>query len=217
MILLVSYDSPERNATTGVLRQAGYEVLEASTGQEALRLVENGPELVLLDVNLTDINGYEVRRRIKANPDTSAIPVVHLSASYPSVADRIAALEEGAEACLTQPVDALDLLATIRTCLRLKASEAAVRLLDSSYRALVETASDGIFCAGRDGGILDANAAGCRMLGYSREGLLALNIRDFMASEEIERVRARDCPGERRSSRPQRMALTPQGRFALSL
>lgn len=108
-----------------------------------MRLIEHGPELVLLDVNLTDIDGYQVRRRIKANPGTSAIPVVHLSARYASIEDRIAALDQGAEACLTQPVDALDLIATVRTCLRLKASEAALRLRDSSYRALVESCPSG--------------------------------------------------------------------------
>ena len=188
MILLVSHDSPERNATARILRQAGYEVLEAATGQEALRLVEDGPELVLLDVNLPDINGFEVRRRIKANPQAAAIPVVYLFASYGTDADRIATLDEGAEACLTQPVHALDLLATVKLCLRLKASETAVRLRDSSYRALVESASDGIFCTSRDGGFLDANAAGCRMLGYKREELLALNVRDVFAPEETARV-----------------------------
>src|ERR1700678_298635 len=117
MILLVNHDGQERNATTRILRQAGYEVLEAATGREALGLAADGPELVLLDVNLADINGFEVRRRIKANPHTSAIPVVHLSASYGTAADRIAALDEGAEGCLTQPVDPLDLLAPVRTCL----------------------------------------------------------------------------------------------------
>ncbi|HLG99418.1 MAG TPA: EAL domain-containing protein [Bryobacteraceae bacterium] len=188
MILLVSHDSRDRHETSRILRQAGYEVREESMGLEALRVAEELPELVLLDVNLADINGFEVRRRIKANPHTSAIPVVHLSAVYPSDADRITALSEGAEACLNQPVDALDLLATVKICLRLKASQAAVHQLDSSYRALVESASDGIFCTGADGGFLDANAAGCRMLGHTREELLALNIRDFIAPDEIARV-----------------------------
>ncbi len=188
MILLVSHESQERNATALILRRAGYKVLEAATGEEALRLVEDGPELVLLDVNLPDFNGFEVRRRIQANGHTAAIPVVHLSASYGTDADRIAALDEGAGACLTQPVDTPDLLATIRTCLRLKASQAAVRSLDSSYRALVESASDGIFRIGAEGGFVDANAAGCRMLGDSREGLLASNIRDYIPPEGIARV-----------------------------
>ena len=138
MILLVSHDSPQRNATARILRQAGYEVLEAATGQEALRLVEYGPELVLLDVNLADINGFEVRRRIKANPQTSVIPVVHLSANYGTDADRIAALDEGAEACLTHPVDPLDLLATVKMCLRLK------ELLALNIRDFI--AAEGIDC-----------------------------------------------------------------------
>jgi PAS domain S-box-containing protein len=106
-----------------------------------LSLVQCGAELVLLDVNLADLSGFEVRRQIKANPHTSLIPVVHLSASYRTDAERSAALNEGAAACLIQPVDRLDLLATVRTCLQLKASEAALRSLVSSYRALVQSAS----------------------------------------------------------------------------
>ncbi len=153
VILLVSREDPERSATALFLRQAGYQVLEASTGQEGLRLVQHGPELVLLDVNLADLNGFEVRRRITANPHTSIIPVVHLSANYGTDAERSAALHEGAAACLTQPVDRLDLLATVRTCLRLKASEAAGRSRDSSDPALVQSASAGRAANGKPDGV----------------------------------------------------------------
>ena len=188
MILLVSHDSPERDATTRILRQAGYEVLQATTGGEALRLAGEGPQMVILDVNLADINGIEVCRRIKANSDTAAIPVVHLSANYGTAADRIAALDGGAEACLMRPVDPLDLLATVRMCLRLQVAEGAARLIESSYRALVESTSDGIFCVSADGVLVDVNAPGCRMFGYSREKVLALSIHDVFDADDIARV-----------------------------
>ena len=188
MVLLVSHDGVERGATARILREAGYDVLEAATGWDALRLAEDSPEVVLLDVDLPDINGFEVRRRIKANPRTACIPVVHLSACYGDAEDRLAALDGGADACLTQPVDAVDLLATVRTCVRLKAAEAAVRLHESSYRTLVESASNGIFCARPDGGFVDVNAMGCRMLGYTREEVLARNVRDIVEAAEIARV-----------------------------
>jgi len=129
MILIVNHDTPERNTIARILLQAGYEVIEATSGQEALRLVEDGPEMVFLNVDLSDLTGYEVRRRIAANPKTAAIPVVYLSVSYGTEADRIAALNEDAVACLIQPIDPLELLATVRICLRLNASTTEVRLL----------------------------------------------------------------------------------------
>src|SRR5579862_5630502 len=188
MVLLVSHDGVERSATARILREAGYDVLETATGREALRLAEDGPQLVLLDVSLPDMHGFEVRRRIQANPRTACIPVVHLSASYGNAADRLAALDEGAEACLTQPVDALDLLATVRTCVRLKAAEAAVRLHESSYGTPAESASDGVFRAGRESGFVNVNAMGRRLFGYAREEVPARNDGDIIAAEEIARV-----------------------------
>ena len=69
----------------GALRQAGFTVLEAATGAEALRLTaEHKPALVLLDVNMPDMSGLEVCRRLKSDPDTAAILVLHVSATATS-------------------------------------------------------------------------------------------------------------------------------------
>jgi PAS domain S-box-containing protein len=145
LILNISHEEAERDATTRILREAGYDVLEASTGLEALRLAEAGAQLLLLDVHLPDIDGFEVRRRIKANPRTAAIPVVHLSGSYGTAADRIAALADGADACLTQPVDPLNLLAIVRTSVRLKVAEDALRLRESSFNQAIVDSLPGLF------------------------------------------------------------------------
>jgi CheY-like chemotaxis protein len=81
-ILNVDDDDASRYATSRILRQAGFEIIEAATGAEALRLAKENPDLVILDVNLPDMDGFEVCERIKADPATSLIPVLHLSAVH---------------------------------------------------------------------------------------------------------------------------------------
>jgi DNA-binding response OmpR family regulator len=83
------------------LRQAGFTVLEASTGTQALRLAaEHKPALVLLDVNMPDMSGLEVCRRLKTDPETSSVLVLHVSATATRGSDRLQALEHGADTYL---------------------------------------------------------------------------------------------------------------------
>ena len=79
-ILNVDDYAPARYARTQLLRGWGYEVMEAGTGAEALRLaaLEN-PALVILDIQLPDMDGFEVCRRLKGNHDGATLPILHLS------------------------------------------------------------------------------------------------------------------------------------------
>ncbi|MES2788527.1 MAG: response regulator, partial [Planctomycetota bacterium] len=81
-ILLVDDSPATRYATGRVIRQAGFSVIEAATGMDALRHAEQDCDLVVLDIDLPDIDGHEVCRRIRTNPDISRIPVLHLSATF---------------------------------------------------------------------------------------------------------------------------------------
>ena len=97
-----------------ILSEAGYEVLEAATGEEALRLARaNHPSLVLLDVNLPDISGTEVSRRLKADPATANIRIIQITGAWMSDTDRQAGLDSGADAYLTEPVDDVTLLRNV--------------------------------------------------------------------------------------------------------
>ncbi len=96
-ILLVDDTEAQRYALGRVLRGGGYKVIEAGTAEEALTQVKSRPDLVLLDVGLPGMNGYEVCRRIKSDPDTRSIPVLQMSASYVSSRHRVIGLEGGAE------------------------------------------------------------------------------------------------------------------------
>src|ERR1700691_4653821 len=81
LVLNVDDYSPGRYSRTKILRQAGFTVHEAATGEQALAALSHRPDLVLLDVNLPDIDGFQVCKRIKGNPDTAGTLVLHMSAS----------------------------------------------------------------------------------------------------------------------------------------
>jgi PAS domain S-box-containing protein len=126
-ILNVDDHDAARYATSRILRQAGYDTIEAANGKEALRLVKKHPDLVILDVNLPDIDGFEVCRRIKAAPATASIPVLHLSATCFDDESKIRGLEGGADGYLTQPIEPPVLLAYVKALLRGWQAEEALK------------------------------------------------------------------------------------------
>jgi two-component sensor histidine kinase len=117
-------DTPAlRYAKGKVLRQAGFTVFEAENGREALRLVAaEKPDLVLLDVKLPDMSGLDVCQVVKKTyPGTM---VIQVSASFVESADRVRGLDTGADAYLTEPLSAEELIANVHALLRLKEAEA---------------------------------------------------------------------------------------------
>ncbi|HET9250914.1 MAG TPA: response regulator [Candidatus Eisenbacteria bacterium] len=110
------------------LRNAGYTILEARSGGDALRLIrEQKPRLVLLDVKLPDLSGWEVCRRIKSDPETASVLVLQCSATFVAEEDTVRSLEGGADASLTEPLQPAVLLATVRALLRARVAEDALR------------------------------------------------------------------------------------------
>lgn len=129
--VLIADDSESNRYVVGTwLRRAGHDVREARSGEEALAsLADVVADLVVLDVNLPDMSGYDVCERIKADPRTAAVPVLHLSAMAIGAADRTEGLRRGADAFLVAPVEREVLLASIEALLRgASAQRTAVRL-----------------------------------------------------------------------------------------
>jgi PAS domain S-box-containing protein len=134
LILNVDDDQTGLLFSTSVLRKAGYAVTEASSGRKALQLApELLPDLILLDVRLPDIDGFRVCQKLKTDPQTAYIPVLHLSAIHVQTKERIAGLEAGADGYLTKPISPKELLAHVHALLRLKSAE---RDLQESQRQL---------------------------------------------------------------------------------
>ncbi|MBN8231811.1 hybrid sensor histidine kinase/response regulator [Corallococcus macrosporus] len=113
------------------LKQGGYQVLEATGGREALRLAQGRPDLVLLDVHMPDIDGYEVCRRLRASEATHDLLIAHLSSVSVRREDRVRGLAQGADAYWTRPLAEDELLANIEALLRLQTrARDAVRARD---------------------------------------------------------------------------------------
>lgn len=123
--LLVIDDNPAtRYATTRVLRHAGFAVREAATGTEGISsAVAEHTDLVVLDIDLPDINGYEVCRRIRAIPAMRRVRVVYLSASFVDDKHKVQGFEAGADGFLSHPVEPAVLNATVASLLRTRAIE----------------------------------------------------------------------------------------------
>src|SRR5262245_30643655 len=99
-VLVVDDTESTRILTALILRQAGFDVREAGTGTEGLQLAASRPDLIVLDVCLPDLNGFEVCRRIKSNPATASVLVLHLSGVANTGADKAQGLEGGADGYL---------------------------------------------------------------------------------------------------------------------
>jgi signal transduction histidine kinase len=127
-ILTVDDNDALRYTLTRTLRKGGYTVIEARTGTEALKLADQTPDLITLDLNLPDVDGFEVCRRLKANALTAHIPILHISATYVDPEHRVRGLEGGADAFLAEPISGDELLATVAALLRMKQAEREARL-----------------------------------------------------------------------------------------
>ena len=112
-ILVVDDNQDNNEIIAPRLRFRGYEILEASDGEQALALVrESAPDLLLLDVMLPDIDGYEISRRIKGATDLPFIPIILVTARD-STQDKVAGLDAGADDYLTKPLDLEEFLSTV--------------------------------------------------------------------------------------------------------
>jgi class 3 adenylate cyclase len=119
--ILVVDDTPQNvKLLADLLTAKGYAVVTATSGVQALEKVEkDAPHLVLLDVVMPEMSGYEVCRKIRANPATATLPVVLVTALDPAQ-ERLKGIEAGADDFLTKPINQQELLARVKSLLRIK-------------------------------------------------------------------------------------------------
>jgi CheY-like chemotaxis protein len=198
VLLVVDDDEAKRYLTGTWLRRAGHTVIEAATGREALAKAGSA-ELILLDVNLPDISGYEVCRQIKGDPATAAIPVVQVSATAVGVADRAMGLTQGADAYLTDPAEPAELLAVVMAALRYYRARQRAERTASLLAELTSVVLD-INAADTFDGLARAAAAGTARI-FGTEAILILEmpdgqIRRTSASPAHPEPRQRGAPGD---------------------
>ncbi|XVU30349.1 SpoIIE family protein phosphatase [Actinoplanes sp. CA-054009] len=118
-VLVVDDSATKRYLLVSWLTRAGFTVRQAETGAEALRMLPgSGVDLVVLDVKLPDMSGFDVCERIKTDAEYGTLPVIHVSAHAVDVVDRTQGLNRGADAYLVEPIEPDELIATVHAVLR---------------------------------------------------------------------------------------------------
>lgn len=184
-ILIVDDEVLNRKLLEALLQPEGYATVSVNSGEEALALIAlQPPDLILLDVRMPGMDGYQVATSLKANPATARIPIIMVTAQVDRAA-RVVGLDAGAEEFLTKPVDRAELWLRVRNLLRLKAASDLLANPDANpevqarvaalqrFRMAMDSAADAIVLISRTTmRYVDVNATACTMLGYSRDELL---------------------------------------------
>jgi PAS domain S-box-containing protein len=168
-ILIVDDVEASRYTLARMLQKARFEVKEAATGREALRLAAEKPDLIILDVNLPDLSGYEVCKQIRAAPATAAIPVLHLSASFVDADNRAEGLEGGADGYLTYPVEPRELLANVGALLRVRRAEQEAREQRELLHVTLSSIGDAVIAADTDGRVTFLNPVAETLTGWNQD------------------------------------------------
>jgi len=187
-ILVVDDNTASRYSTARFLKAAGFATLEAVTGTEAIELAQTDPDAVVLDVNLPDMDGFEVCKALRARAKTARIPIIHLSATFVGASDKARGLEMGADGYLTHPVEPPVLIATIRAFLRARDAEEGMRRSEERFRAIFDQAINGISLLSRDLVYVEVNTAMCQMLGRNREEIVGYSSSDFVPPDSLNKL-----------------------------
>ncbi|MBD1821581.1 response regulator [Cyanobacteria bacterium FACHB-DQ100] len=204
-VILIVDDTPTNlDVLLDLLEAAGFKVVVAEDGERAIALAEYAPpDLILLDILMPGIDGFETCRRLKTNPATQEIPIIFLTAVSDNV-DKVRGLNLGAVDYITKPLNHEEVLARVNTHVRLQnltkrlteqnerlekeiqqrqqveeEREQAFRALQRSearFRRLIESNVIGIIFSLEDGSITDANDAFLQIVGYDRADLKARNL-----------------------------------------
>jgi PAS domain S-box-containing protein len=171
-VLVVDDTEANRYATARILRSAGFDVDEAATGREALDAMGAHPDVVVLDVNLPDMTGFDVVERLRRDPRRTLVPVLHLSASYTTNADRARGLEQGADAYLTHPLDPTVFVATVRALLRTGAADRLLAEAAREWQATFDALADAVFLLDDGEVVQRANRAAGTLFGLEAGALV---------------------------------------------
>jgi PAS domain S-box-containing protein len=180
VILVVDDEPVNLQVLANHLSLQDYAIVQASNGEDALQLIEQGlkPSIILLDVMMPKMTGYEVTQRLRERYPATELPIVLLTAKT-QVADLVTGLAAGANDYLTKPISRDELLARIRTHLNLSRLWEALQIEESKYRSMFENAVEGIFQSSPDGHLLNVNPAYAQLFGYDSPDEMLLGIQEI--------------------------------------
>jgi PAS domain S-box-containing protein len=184
--ILAIDDIPENLITLGAVLSPEYDLQFATSAAQGLAQArESRPDLILLDVMMPEMDGFETCRILRTDPLTREIPVIFLTA-LDSAEDETRGLETGAVDFISKPINPAIVRARIRTHLRIRQAESELRAREARFRTMIEAAHDGILLAEIESRrIVDANPTLCAMTGHDRHALLAMGLEDLHAPGDL--------------------------------
>ncbi len=183
-ILVVDDEPNQRRAIRRTLAELGAALSESASGPEALESIRIFvPDLVILDIMMPQMDGYEVCRQIKSNPETAGIMVLLLSAK-PDIADRLKGYEAGADDYMTKPYDPEELRAKCRILCRLKETRDQLAESEERFRGIAASATDAIIMLNDFGKVTYWNPAAERIFGYSSDEMMGHDLHRRVLKED---------------------------------
>jgi two-component system NtrC family sensor kinase len=163
-VLIIDDQETTRYVFRRILSRAGFLVEEAMTGADGLVKSHNSPDLIIADVNLPDMFGYDLARRLKSNQTTASIPILQISATFVSDESKVQALEGGADSYLVQPIDPTFLVAQVQAMIRMRKAELSSRLSAKHWQSTFNALNDGLALINSVGAVIRVNQSLLRLL-----------------------------------------------------
>ena len=164
-IVVADDRSESRERMAYWLRQAGFDVVEASDTSELLEHIANRPDVLVLDAQLPGRGDFEFANRLKSDATTATIPIIQVASGFTTGEWRAQGLEAGADAFLTHPVEPQELIATVRALLRVRAAEESVRTAAEQWAATFDAITDAVCLIDVNGELKRCNDAADTLLG----------------------------------------------------
>ncbi|MBU1351546.1 MAG: response regulator [Gammaproteobacteria bacterium] len=175
--VLVVDDNPVTcYSTARVLRAAGFRTLEVGTGSDAIEAARDDVSAIVLDVNLPDMDGFEVCRILRADPRTQLTPIIHLSATYIQSEHKVEGLNAGSDAYLVHPAEPPLMVATLQALIRARTAEEELRRSGARFRAIYDRAPVAMMLIDAEGHFADVNPAAEILLQRNRQELIGLAV-----------------------------------------
>lgn len=166
-ILVVDDDEDVLFATVRILKSEGYDVIYASSGEEALEMLVEKPDLVVLDVVMDGMNGHEVCRRIKANPAYSHVFIVFASGTEITAQSQSKGLNLGADGYIVRPFTRQEFLAKVKAFIRLIKVQKELAASEKWLEITINSMADGVIVTDSEGKINFMNPMAEKITGYS--------------------------------------------------
>ena len=187
-ILIIDDDENAIKLLKVMLKSENYNLISALRGEEGLKIVADTlPDLILLDVLMPEMDGFEVCRRLKQEQKTRIIPVVMITA-LKEKEYCLKALEKGADDFLSKPVDKTELQARIKSLLRIRTYHNALQESEERYRNILDNIQESYFEMNLAGDFTFFNDSLIEIIGYPRDELMGMNNREYTSEETAKEM-----------------------------